>query len=188
MKRRGVLATLLLMVVVACSNPANEQPREVTLHPSWAEGYPTIAQMSKNAGAIARVTIQSVNGTEGADGAVYTNFNAKVDQWVATSTTTPDTISIRQLGGVAGNTTFVVDDDPLLKVGDQQLLFLREFKTGSYVIQGGPTGRLTVDGATLRALPGSACAEAFPAAMTKTMSTIRTTLAAGTGKSRLVPQ
>lgn len=185
---RILAAAVLLLLAAGCATKtsASGPERVVTLSPSWAEAYPTVQQTARNANAIALITVRGTQSVEVADGAVYTNFNADVTRWVTTSSDTPRSIIVRQMGGKGGSVTYVVDDDPLLQPGQEQLVFLRQFSPGHYVIQGGPTGRLTLSGTQLRALPTSAMAAHFPAPTATTLSAVPSYVATGPAKSRVV--
>lgn len=75
---------------------------------------------------------------------VYTRFNIKVKD-VLKGNHTEDTIIVTQRGGTYKEATFRVKDDPLMKKGDEVILYLSYSPlTESYMIIGGPQGRYQI--------------------------------------------
>jgi hypothetical protein len=59
------------------------------------------------------------------------------------------TLTLLQTGGKTNGVTYQVGDDPLFKVGDEAVLFLKEGTPGIYHVVGGPNGRYSVSDGTV---------------------------------------
>ncbi len=157
MKRKGKVAIAVgagLSVVALAL--ATTHPLKVVVDSSWANAYPTTAQMVANADAVVEGTVVDESGTEvssQADNLIYTNYTFKVDKWITGAG--PSTILIHQMGGSAGLRQVTIPDDPPLKVGDSNILFLMQYAPGRYFIMGGPTGRIMLQDDVARPLAGS---------------------------------
>jgi hypothetical protein len=170
-------ATVGLMLSVAAVTACSSSPQRVgaapasgtiVLHASWADGYPTLGEMKQHAGVIVFGTVAAVakQGLMDNQGNVtgsllptsvpFTDFSFVVASSIKGKPLT-GTITIRQTGGpMANGQTAVVEDDPLLQVGDQDVLFLREYEPGHFVIMGGPAGRFPVTkGHIVSTMPGT---------------------------------
>ena len=95
----------------------------------------------------------------------YTEFSVSVIEWVKGSGTS--SIVIKQTGGTdASGALWTLDDDPLLQLGEEDVLFLHEFSAGQYFIVGGPTGRYPVSsGGEVTAMPGGIARDGLPQAL-----------------------
>ncbi len=56
----------------------------------------------------------------------------------------------QETGGVIGNVRYEVSDDPLFREGEQAVLFLHQYRPEYYFVEGGPSGRFTVQGGMVR--------------------------------------
>ena len=56
------------------------------------------------------------------------------------------TIVLHQEGGVVNGTLYQADDDPLFQIGEQTIIFLRQYSPGHFFVLGGPSGRFRVNG------------------------------------------
>lgn len=75
-----------------------------------------------------------------AEGLPATVFTVRV-QAVHHGTVRPDQeITIIQTGGVIGNTTYVVEQEPPLEIDEQYLIFATDSRDGAYAILGGSAG------------------------------------------------
>jgi hypothetical protein len=119
------------------------------LDASWAEHYSTVSDLKKHSDIAVQGTIsQLVGDTTDAKGIPSRTYQFVVSATVYDPehrlTGSAPTITLRQTGGVANGVTFQVGDDPLYKVGDEAVLFLKEGSPGVYHVVGGPNGRYSV--------------------------------------------
>jgi hypothetical protein len=151
------LIVAAVLSVAACSSSAGKPAAAIDhLHASWADGYPTITEMTTHATVVVEGTVTGVSGHGQLDNTgnnlpggnppavPYTDFSFGVTSVLKGSS--PASITLRQTGGTAADGALaVVDDDPLLTPGQRAILFLRKFGPDQYFIMGGPAGRFPVD-------------------------------------------
>jgi len=132
---------------------------------SWAGAYPSYEEMTQHADAVVRGHVVAENGSEVSPQAaslVYTNFEFQVDKWIAGPPAAKG-ILLHQMGGSHGLTSSEIRDDPPLRVGEKDILFLKMYEPGKYFVLGGPTGRFIVrDDGTVKNLPGGLIRVAEP--------------------------
>jgi hypothetical protein len=164
--RTVVPMALVSVLASACGNHSTSAPHasdEVRhVSASWAEGYPTIAEMTTHADLVVEAVVRSVTSTGtftsasvNASGAVpYSDYLVTVVARLKGRS--EGAVTIRQTGGrAADGSLLVVEDDPLLHIGERAMLFLKRSPSGSYFIMGGPAGRFAVSTAgTVSRLPG----------------------------------
>jgi hypothetical protein len=112
---------------------------------SWAEYHRSMAALKQHAdfGVVGEVSVIAAAAKPDA-GPVYQMVTVKVDQVVWTGNSShpvPATVTFEQTGGTFQNVTYIVDDDPLFKVGEKVVVFFKEYSPGLYRVSGGPTGR-----------------------------------------------
>lgn len=150
--------------VTACTNdvPAigGNAESEVIYSASWANAYPTVEQMTEQADLVARSTITGIVSVDRDANGIYTTYSARIDSGLKYAGDLPEEIRIRQLGGELDGTSYIADDDPLLTIGEESVLFLHEFAPGNFFIVGGPTGRLPIENNLIAPLPDSALVDA----------------------------
>jgi hypothetical protein len=144
--------------LAGCGAAAEPRPAETrSIEVSWAEGASSTGELSEKAEAVVVGSVESTETAEVTDFGALTDATIRVDTWAKSTGEEPETIVIRQTGGVADGVFFQVDDDPLLQVGERGVFFVRYVADrGVYVVLGGPTGRFTVSGDNAVPLPGSA--------------------------------
>ncbi len=151
---------------------------------SWANAYPTVAAMGQHADVIVvgRVTGIAATGvdtfTGTAQGVPYTDYDVLVTRWVA-GTEASRTVRVHQSGVRHGANTEGIRDDPLLTVGEQDVLFLHRYMTGRYNILGGPTGRFPVKANVVTALSGGIARDGVPQSLATFSTRARTAHAQG---------
>lgn len=157
---------LISLMATACSHATatrSAHPGTTTrvVDASWAEGYPTLQQMTAHSVAVDKIVITHIvkrgifsQSSSTSSAIPYTDFAGNV---LATAKgPTKRTITIRQTGGTDRDGNLVaVKDDPLLVVGAQAVVFLKSAGPNLFYILGGPAGRLNIDTAgVVHALPG----------------------------------
>lgn len=121
---------------------------------SWANAYPTVPEMVRAGDAVVVGRVTGVQGTSvDRDTEIrYTDFEVTVDTWIA-GAKAPSPVVVHQMGSASGFVTEDVADDPLLRVGERDVLVLSAYAPGRYYVTGGPTGRFPVDGDRVSSLP-----------------------------------
>jgi hypothetical protein len=134
----------------------SQMPRTVMMGASWAEYYRSMPELKKNSDFGVAGSISAIAPATKADaGWVYQMVTVSADRVVWNSTASfqvPAAVTFKQTGGTYQNITYVMDDDPLFKIGDQVVLFFRQYSPGLYRVSGGPTGRFHVTSAGVRAI------------------------------------
>jgi hypothetical protein len=116
---------------------------------SWAEHYSTVADLKKHSDlAVQGKVAKLISETTDAKGVPSRKYEFVVSTTILDPkhrlTGTAPTLTLNQTGGLVGGTTFQVADDPLFKIGDELVLFLKEGTPGLYHVVGGPNGRYSV--------------------------------------------
>lgn len=156
--KRRVIAIMLAAVVApvaACSSghsTASAQTTTTTMDASWAEYYHSLSPLKAHSQLAVEGTITGVQSTSADSGVPATNFEFTVASTLfdpGHRAKAGTAITIHQTGGVVKGRQFQVDDDPLFRVGEHLVLFLREPQPGLYMVVGGPTGRFEVNNGAL---------------------------------------
>ena len=117
-------------------------PSSSTLFVDWAYGYGNLTEMRNAADRVVDGVVvgSSTSGCE----LIFTYYTVKIIMTVKGNSDS-SLITVAQTGGVIGNSTQEVRDDPLMQIGDRVILFLNfDPKNGIYGTLGGPQGRLIV--------------------------------------------
>ena len=123
-------------------------------------------------GFVTKVLVTTVKG-----GVPHTDFAYHVDSWIKPITTPSADIQIHQTGGTANDQYQEISGDPLLRVGEHNIPYLREYEPGKYLIMGGPTGRLLVTTGTVAALPEGIARDGLPASVSQFTATAQALVA-----------
>ena len=142
----AVITGLVLPVVLNMDNPDDDTTQQV-IAASWAQ-YGNMAELHAEADLIAAGIIGGTTeeGEEkigeprwGADYLYYTDFSFKVEQVIKGKEVKE--IAIHQIG-MSGEVQLA--DDPLFRLDENWILFLREYEPNKYFVLGGPQGRFKV--------------------------------------------
>lgn len=165
--RRAIFAVMLGMMItclVALSgcaegNRASSQttPTVVKMDASWHIHYSDVksAKQDPDLNLIISATTRSLRPTQSINGVVTTDvvFNITHVAWNPQKLPVSSTIIVRTLGGTIGNKLYEVDDFPMFKMGEQEILFLHfDSTTGIAGTLGGPSGRLLVQNGQVKPL------------------------------------
>jgi hypothetical protein len=143
-----ITVVVLLSYVTVCAVSAGMQGVS-PYYVSWAEFYASINDLSTEADLIAVGTVKDIVGVTsdvignprwGPDILYFTDFAFSVEQ-VLKGPQDVGKVIIHQTGAAGKREIW---DDPLLKPGDEYVLFLHEYETGKYFILGGPQGRFQI--------------------------------------------
>ncbi|HEV2638025.1 MAG TPA: hypothetical protein VGX23_22945 [Actinocrinis sp.] len=122
---------------------------------SWAECFHTAGALKSHSDVAVAARVMKVLGQSVADQIPYTDFQLSVESVLYdpshhfAPTAAPTTLLLHQTGGILNSQLLEIEDDPLLIVGGEYVLFLDEYAPGYYRVAGGPTGRFTVNAAGL---------------------------------------
>ncbi|HWP62970.1 MAG TPA: hypothetical protein VNO86_05825, partial [Candidatus Binatia bacterium] len=145
---------LLAYLQGAAPGTAPAAPSTIVLHPSWAMGYDSLDGLRAAADLAVVVRVSEVVA-EGAD-LETPEIPASVFRMTIERTikgTSGPTVFVIQTGGRLHGIRFVLEDDPLMEVGDRYVLYLTRVPGGPYVerygpdiyaVVGGPDGRFAV--------------------------------------------
>ena len=169
------LAVATALVLAGCAAATEPGPVPTrSLEPSWAEGATSLGELIEKADAVVVGTVESTAAAEEAEFGALTDSTIRVETWAKSASEEPETMVIRQTGGVADGVFFQIEDDPLLRVGERGVFFVRHAADrGVYVVLGGPTGRFTVTGDDAVPFPGSALGGLAPQKMDLLIQEVR---------------
>ncbi len=157
-KRIGIFGAIGLAAILATggvvafgfnSSAPSAQGKIVNLDASWAELYQSVTDLKSHSdtavsGHFAKILDQTSDET----GIPYTDFAFVVESILFDPGNKVQGVGgilrVHQTGGVVANITKQIGDDPLFRVNEGAVLFLREYKPGFYMVIGGPSGRFQV--------------------------------------------
>lgn len=157
-KKTIVLLSVLALVIIGSaiifgSGMLNGQKKSYMMA-SWVYGYSGLEELSQASEVIALVRVKSVAKEYVDQGTPFTEYNVEVLTPIF-NINQGDTLIVRMTGGPNQGVVFEVMDDPLLKIGDQLIVFCKENVGVSYLsysFVGGPQGKLTYSNGKLNAL------------------------------------
>jgi hypothetical protein len=132
---------------------ADGQLGTVTGGTSWVEWYRDMSSLKAASDAVVAGKIDEVRSVTASRREPhwhtitdYTDFIFTVREriWDPRNIAAEAWIIIHQTGGVWEDLRFELGDDPLFQVGEEALLFLRQWAPRRFFVAGGPTGRFAV--------------------------------------------
>ena len=147
-----LLAFCLCVALCGCIRveQRQEQPQDQWIHVDWSKGYANLRELTLDSELIAFVTVQESAPTVGQ--IPSTVFTVKIDT-LLWGEPLDATFDIYMTGGKnADGSLTQVAGDPLMKEGEQYLVFCQENKDGTYTVLGGPQGRFRYREGTLTAI------------------------------------
>lgn len=126
------------------ASPSNRQT--VNFGVSWAELYQSVPDLKTHSDLVVSGHFSKILGhTIDDTGIPFTDFAFVVDSVLfdlkSKERGVGDVLRVHQTGGVINNVTQQIGDDPLFKVDEKAVLFLREYQPCFFMVAGGPTGR-----------------------------------------------
>jgi len=155
------MVVLCMMLVGACAegNGTGTQatPTIVAMDASWHIRYADVksAKQDPDLNVILSGTVLSLKPAQMSNGIVTTDavFHVTHIAWNPQKLSIGSTILVRTPGGTIGNTRYEIDDFPMYRVGEQDILFLHvDQRTGLAGTLGGPSGRLLVQNGIVKPL------------------------------------
>lgn len=153
MKKVIVFFTYFLIMILGLSTATelNKEKEKIILNASWGEGYEDIKEITLASDMIAMIKVVSVAETGMEQQLPYTIYNATVMQGVYNAEDGQD-ILIYMTGGETEEAIFEIADCPLLKIGEEVLLFGQGGPDPNIYGMKGPDGRLILENGTLSSL------------------------------------
>lgn len=149
-----VLGIILMGIVVFCN-----RTKIVPLSASWAYRYKDVQELTSNSDIIALIKVDKLSET------IERKVPASIYQVTVLDgikgCRADEKLYVYMTGGKVGRELFEVESDPLMKKGQQFLIFARENEDGTCTILGGPQGRFVYRNGRLNSLEG-AFAENMP--------------------------
>jgi hypothetical protein len=148
----AMIAVAAVISMTGCSStPGNASTatpiQTVGMDASWAEGYNNLADLKAHSaiavqGSFTRVIAQSSIKT-----IPVTDFEFTVEAVLHDPghiVASGAKLTIRQTGGIVDGALHQTDDDPLFKISEHAVLFLKQPEPGLFYVLGGPSGRFEV--------------------------------------------
>lgn len=149
-------STIIALVTIAgfsgcagspeAANPSSSA-NTVGMDASWAESYDNLTDLKAHSalaveGSFTRIIDESKIKT-----VPITDFEFTVDEVIhdpAGTLKEGTRITVRQTGGSVDGVLHQISDDPLFKISENAVLFLKEPEPGLFYVIGGPSGRFEV--------------------------------------------
>lgn len=153
----GAASVMIVVAVVAGLSGCSSAPGAsvvssapaptVGMGVSWVEGYNNLADLKAHSaiavqGRFTRAIAQSSMKT-----IPITDFEFTVDKVLNDPghlVATGSKLTVRQTGGTVGGVLQQTSDDPLFKISENAVLFLKQPEPGLFYVIGGPSGRFEV--------------------------------------------
>lgn len=165
MRRTLVNGVVSVMVAIAAvssmsgcsSTPGNASaatPAQtmVGMDASWAEGYTNLADLKARSAVAVRGSFTRVIGQSSIKTIPVTDFEFIVEQVIhdpGNLVAGGAKLTVRQTGGTVDGVLHQTDDDPLFKISENTVLFLKQPAPGLFYVIGGPYGRFEVANGTV---------------------------------------
>lgn len=137
------IACLSILMTGCAKKTSYDDYEKISMSASWSYNYGNVEELFKSSDIIALVKI---TGLESAplNGMNFTIFDAKVEQLIAGAD--EEKIKIYMTGGIddAQKKIYELDDDPLMQINDEFLIFAHQNQDGTYTILSGPQGRFEI--------------------------------------------
>ncbi len=116
------------------------------IYASWPVLYHDLGSLKQAADLAVLGTVTGTPSTTIDQGLPFTDFNVRVERVLHDSAhrLVGTSVTVHQTGGLFNGKQVEVEDDPLLRPGERVVVFLHEYRPGSYFIIGGPSGRFRV--------------------------------------------
>lgn len=134
----------LSLLMAGCSNKASYDGYEkVPLSASWSYNYGSVEELTKSGDIVAIVKITD-SKSEPYGGMQFTIYDAEIKQLICGND--EKKIKIYMTGGVDENEKkiYEIEDDPLMQINDEFLIFATQNKDGTYTILSGSQGRFEI--------------------------------------------
>lgn len=134
----------LSLLMTGCSKKTSmENYEKVSMSASWAYGYGSIEEMTQSSDIVAIIKVTD-SECEPKNGIHFTNYTAQVKQLICGND--EKEIKLHMTGGVDDDEKkiYELNDDPLMQIGDEFLIFARKNQDKTYTILTGTQGRYII--------------------------------------------
>lgn len=153
MKKRILIISgtvIFAIVVMVCVFIRMNQPEKVYMSASWIYGYANVEDLTEHSDLIALVKVNKLS--QSIEGRVPASvYEATVIDGIL-GCEDEEKIFLYMTGGRMGNHIFEIKSDPLMKKGQEFLIFAQKNQDGTCTILGGPQGRLVYSKGMLNSL------------------------------------
>jgi hypothetical protein len=114
---------------------------------SWAEGYNNLADLKAHSAIAVQGSFTRVKAQPSIKTIPVTDFEFTVETVLNDPghlVTSGAKLTVRQTGGIVDGVLHQTADDPLFKISENAVLFLKQPEPGLFYVAGGPTGRFEV--------------------------------------------
>ncbi|HHU72697.1 MAG TPA: hypothetical protein GXZ21_11790 [Clostridiales bacterium] len=137
-----ILGTFLIFsMIFSYSKLHNSQLDYVYMHASWTYRYGDISELAKKSDCIARVIVKD-DGISKENGLIpNTTFSVEVTNPIF-KCENGDILKVYMSGGLKDKKIYEISDDPLMKKGEEYIIFTQKNADGTYTVLGGSQGRM----------------------------------------------
>ncbi|BCW83324.1 MAG: hypothetical protein J0I04_00990 [Paenarthrobacter ureafaciens] len=119
----------------------------VGMDASWAEGYDNLRDLKAHSSIAVEGSFTRIIDESSIKTVPITDFEFTVDKVLHDppgSLKEGTRLTVRQTGGYVDGVLHQISDDPLFKISESAVLFLKEPEPGLFYVVGGPSGRFEV--------------------------------------------
>lgn len=154
-KWRGfcMVSLIILGVVVSAigTNKENVPKNKEYLSASWVYNYSDLEEMTKDSDMIALVREDKLLETYEEGGLPFSEYQMQVIEPIL-GVNQNEEITILMTGGEVEDCIMEVEDDPLIRDGEEFLVFCKQNKDGTFRVVSGPQGRMVYEDGKLSSL------------------------------------
>ncbi len=137
----AIIGILLVCGTLLIINKKNNELEKVFMHASWAYRYADVEDLTKNSDCIAIIKVMDNGSSYRKDIVPDTIFSAKVTRAIY-NCEKDDKLEIYMTGGIRDSKIFELRDDPLMKKGEEYLIFAKKNEDGTVTTLTGTQGRM----------------------------------------------
>lgn len=147
MNRKTYLYLSICLILLSVGAVYLDSQLESGYHASWIYNYKDISEIQDASDLIIIGTVTKSaqeKSDEPGNNLIFTRFTVSIDQVISGKTSLKE-VSVRQLGGQDGSELVEIQDDPLMTMDSEVILFLKEYEPNKFKIIGGPQGRFIIE-------------------------------------------
>lgn len=147
MQKKTYLYLSAVLLILSVTTIYVDSQLESGYHASWIYNYKDVNELKESADLIVLGTVSDSvqeKSDEIDNDLIFTRSTIEITKVISGKADLKE-VSVRQMGGHNGKEVVELEDDPLMKKGDEVILFLKEYETNKFKIIGGPQGRFIVD-------------------------------------------
>lgn len=155
MKKRMLMLSGFVVLVLVCGliiygQKVNNKKYYSYISASWMMGYGDVESLTKDSDLIGLIQVDGVDESIG--GSIpATVYRAEVIDGIL-GCKKEDEIQVYMTGGEKDGVVYEVETDPLMKQGQEFLIFAQHNEDGTYTVLGGPQGRMLYENGKLNSL------------------------------------